>query len=145
MVVGEPISCTGKGGREFATGHRGSDLLPLPAGLGALPACGSRIVFVHMQLTLEKVERLPGGLPACSSGMGEFCAFDSHRLVSKIFALLVITMSWGPPAVTQNYSSHAEQNSPHRVLTTVLPVVGSCPSSLLQDLGARRSLARIWC
>lgn len=88
-----------------------------------------------MQLTLEKVEMLPGGLLACSSGMGEFCACDSHRLISKIFALLVITMSWGPPAVTQNYSSHAEQSSPHGALATVLPAVGSCPSSLLQDLG----------
>lgn len=82
-----------------------------------LPACGSRVVFVHVQLTLERVE----GLPACSTRMGEFCACDRRRLVSKIFALLVITMSWGPPAVTQNYSSHAAQNSPHRALATVLP------------------------
>lgn len=74
MAVRESIRCTRKGGRKFTTGHRGSDLLPLPVGLGALPACGSRIVFVHMQLNLEKVERLPGGLPACSSGMGEFHA-----------------------------------------------------------------------
>lgn len=95
--------------------------LPLPAGLGALPACGSRVVFVQVQLTLERVEGLPGGIPACSTRMGEFCACDRHRLVSKIFALLVITMSWGPPAVTQNYSSHAAQNSPHRALATVLP------------------------
>lgn len=119
--------------------------LPLPAGLGALPTCGSGVVFVHMQLTLERVEGLPGGLHACSIGMGEFCACDSHRLVSKIFALLVITMSWGPPSVTQNYSSHAAQNSTHRALATVLPAVGSCSSSFPQHLGARRGWAHIWC
>lgn len=100
--------------------------LLLPAGLGALPTCGSRVVFIHMQLTLERVEGLPGGLHACSTGMGEFCACDSHRLVSKIFALLVITMSLGPPSMTQNYSSHAAQNSTHRALATVLPAVSSC-------------------
>lgn len=119
--------------------------LPLPAGLGALPACGSRVVLVHMQPTLERVEGLPGGLPADSTAMGGFCACDSHRLVSKIFALLVITTSRGPPAVTQNYSSHTAQSSPHRALATVLPAVGSCPPSLLQDLEARRGLTRIWC
>lgn len=137
--LGDPSGGLEKVADSLQQGTEAVTCLALPAGLGALPACGSRVILVHIQPTLERVEGLPGGLPAGSTGMGEFCACDSHRLVSRIFAGNQNEL--GPSSC----DSELFQSRCTKQLTQSPGHSAACPPSLLQDLGASWGLAPIWC